>query len=570
MTRKQGQAGRIVAPNKPAVALEADLADPGAMERIKAAQIRSRTGKYGAPPVGSRMSSSQAAAAEAAEAAKATRGEMTWIEFVVLHDDTGEPVSDVKLTVRKPDESEMTGETDATGKLRLDDIDPGTCDVRCDFAGATLSDTFNFVGMGPPPSRAQGLEDTQRDADTPGQGSGTPAPIPRVQESGPDSPARQSPGRRRAKLVIRRTDSIWPVKMAEIATGYATLYQALERVSDNQPLLKPTGGWRDLYAGDEIYLPEDWISEFDAVGRLRAKGYQVEEWEETPDPPPGPPPSPPTPPGPPPPPPGPPPKPPPKPSPGSPKWIARIEQHKVTTGETLDGIAREASLSESDLAWFNWKTRSDEEIQDHLRDDVGCTYRTEDDTAYRLHNYDHPGIIYVPRRWEESGLITTQTHHFRVAELRIFYVQLVSERGHPIPEAQYRARFGDGTTWSGSLGRSGIDAIQNPPIGSVYIEYLDPVDIKAKSLAAYLRDAIHRRQALDICAALHRDRAMLPLIHEAYDTYFNDFTGLGLIKDIYASITDPEALKLVEVMLVAGGMPARTRMRFVPSSEAPE
>jgi hypothetical protein len=70
-------------------------------------------------------------------------------------------------------------------------------------------------------------------------------------------------------LVIRPTDSVWPVKIAEEAGRPASDYKQLGKI--NPHLLHGPDQWNDLRAGDEINLPdESW------AGALRAN-YQIED-----------------------------------------------------------------------------------------------------------------------------------------------------------------------------------------------------------------------------------------------------------------------------------------------------
>ncbi|MCC7376602.1 MAG: hypothetical protein IT581_18225 [Verrucomicrobiales bacterium] len=83
------------------------------------------------------------------------------------------------------------------------------------------------------------------------------------------APSRLGPGKggpTRYKLVIRPTDSIWPVKLAEICTGDAARYRELE--PDNRGLMRESGGWRGLVAGDEIVFPASWSE--DQIDRARS------------------------------------------------------------------------------------------------------------------------------------------------------------------------------------------------------------------------------------------------------------------------------------------------------------
>ena len=61
------------------------------------------------------------------------------------------------------------------------------------------------------------------------------------------------------------------------------------------------------------------------------------------------------------------------------KFLARISEHKVSDGETLESIAETYSLTVDQLTKFNWGTTDPEEIQRHLFIDVGCT--TKDDSG---------------------------------------------------------------------------------------------------------------------------------------------------------------------------------------------
>lgn len=94
-----------------------------------------------------------------------------------------------------------------------------------------------------------------------------------------------------------------------------------------------------------------------------------------------------------------------------------IQEHQVQTGETLESVAQSVGLAWQELARFNWDTIVPEEIDEHLRDDVGCTQRTADGQNYAFSNSDQPGIIYVPQDWSETGLATEQTHTVRVRKL---------------------------------------------------------------------------------------------------------------------------------------------------------
>jgi hypothetical protein len=67
---------------------------------------------------------------QAAKEEQATQqsDEQHWIEIELL-DDEGQPIADEAYLVELPDGSKKTGRTDASGKARVDGVDPGTAKV---------------------------------------------------------------------------------------------------------------------------------------------------------------------------------------------------------------------------------------------------------------------------------------------------------------------------------------------------------------------------------------------------------------------------------------------------------
>jgi len=79
---------------------------------------------------------------------------LTYIELKVVWDENGEPVKNVRLVVKTPDGVENYYDTNSDGLVRIDELDEGKCDVRCDLKNARLTDTLNFVAMGEPKPKA--------------------------------------------------------------------------------------------------------------------------------------------------------------------------------------------------------------------------------------------------------------------------------------------------------------------------------------------------------------------------------------------------------------------------------
>ncbi|WNG57117.1 LysM peptidoglycan-binding domain-containing protein [Archangium gephyra] len=95
------------------------------------------------------------------------------------------------------------------------------------------------------------------------------------------------------------------------------------------------------------------------------------------------------------------------------KFLARVVEHQVSDGETLEGIAEQYGLTVDDIARFNWDTTDPDEIQRHLYVDVGCTAKDESG-KFTFTRYDDPGVLYIPRPLAMGGLAVEQSHILRV------------------------------------------------------------------------------------------------------------------------------------------------------------
>jgi hypothetical protein len=120
---KDGKAGTVVAPVDPDEAQEADIADPGKVEEIKAQQRRNEQGKY---------SSVRVAPFKPPQSQPETAEERSWIE-VEMVDEEKNPVPGLKYRITLPDNSVAEGTLSDKGFARVDGIAPGTC--RITFPG---------------------------------------------------------------------------------------------------------------------------------------------------------------------------------------------------------------------------------------------------------------------------------------------------------------------------------------------------------------------------------------------------------------------------------------------------
>ncbi len=235
-------------------------------------------------------------------------------------------------------------------------------------------------------------------------------------------------------------------------------------------------------------------------------------------------------------------------------FIAHIDEHKVTTGETIESLANANGLTWQQLAQFNWDTSVPDEINEHLRDEVGCTQKTPDGFNYIFTTEDEPGLIHIPKPWQQTELPTEQTHVIRVKLIRKFIVILENEEGLRNPEAEYRASLADGSTKEGRLGLGGTALIKDPPPGEIEVVFPDLDDVAAKSLAACARQALADDVPIQVARALKNSGAMIELIIEKYDQYYNDYTGQGFREDLHHALSDPVARMAIDNLLYFGGV----------------
>ncbi|MEY2429488.1 MAG: hypothetical protein QOJ40_2373 [Verrucomicrobiota bacterium] len=117
---KSGKAGSPVSPADPAAAFDADEADPGVVEKIKAEQRRTQTGKYGAEQVKPHKPPATP---------QAKKEKKSWIAIKMV-DEADKPVTGMAYKVTLPDgETVAEGTLDDKGAARVEGIEPGSCKV---------------------------------------------------------------------------------------------------------------------------------------------------------------------------------------------------------------------------------------------------------------------------------------------------------------------------------------------------------------------------------------------------------------------------------------------------------
>jgi type VI secretion system secreted protein VgrG len=129
---KSGTPCTLVPPTAPEVAKDADNADPGEVEKAKAAERQSKTGKYGKQQVDKYHKPNDTSAASSAGGGGQNQEEQkkkSWIA-IKLKDTDGDPVPGEPYKVTLPDGSVATGSTDANGEAKITGFDPGSCKVE--------------------------------------------------------------------------------------------------------------------------------------------------------------------------------------------------------------------------------------------------------------------------------------------------------------------------------------------------------------------------------------------------------------------------------------------------------
>ncbi|HEY2588575.1 MAG TPA: hypothetical protein VGI81_22730 [Tepidisphaeraceae bacterium] len=117
---KSGSPCTLVPPTAPKAALDADVADPGEVEKAKADPQQAGKGKYGSVPI-----------KPFRPGPPGTTGQEPthWVE-IKLVDSQGQPVAGEPYRIELPDGRTATGTLDGKGHARIDGIpQAGTCTV---------------------------------------------------------------------------------------------------------------------------------------------------------------------------------------------------------------------------------------------------------------------------------------------------------------------------------------------------------------------------------------------------------------------------------------------------------
>jgi hypothetical protein len=233
--------------------------------------------------------------------------------------------------------------------------------------------------------------------------------------------------------------------------------------------------------------------------------------------------------------------------------LVAIERHRVRAGETPETVAVAHEVPWERIAGFNWGTADPDALEAHYRDTLGCTRRGPDGRV-RFDDSDAPGILLVPRSWR-ARLVVGPAHQLLVTPLRPLFLCLENEAHLRIPGVGFQARFADGTTRRGQLGRGGIARLDGVPEGPFTVSYPDELELLSGSLAVSVRRALGESATAPLFTLLMQSQEVVTRAAATYDRYLNDLTGEGLAADIDQVVTDPDARRPLLALCAVAGLP---------------
>ena len=105
------------------------------------------------------------------------------------------------------------------------------------------------------------------------------------------------------------------------------------------------------------------------------------------------------------------------------KHLLLAREYKVKDGDTLQSIADEAGgITWRDLVKFNWSTDDPKKVAEALNRDLGCWIASDHKGPIERYSFPGsiiPGILLVPRKFEERGLTTSTSHILRVRRVEL-------------------------------------------------------------------------------------------------------------------------------------------------------
>ncbi len=155
------------------------------------------------------------------------------------------------------------------------------------------------------------------------------------------------------------------------------------------------------------------------------------------------------------------------------KKIVKVKEYKVADGDTLDSIAKQAGMTWQELAKFNWGTNAPKEINNFMRNKVGCRKKANDGVNYIFTSKDTPGIVYIPEVKElEFASSAEHTIKVKVLESKLY------------PTSKCTIKFRPQDDWKGEFGFDWLRETDTAIIGDAKYE-----NIVGKYGATYATEA---------------------------------------------------------------------------------
>lgn len=149
---------------------------------------------------------------------------------------------------------------------------------------------------------------------------------------------------------------------------------------------------------------------------------------------------------------------------------------------------------------------------------------------------------------------------------------LENEQCIRIPEAAFEATLANGQKIAGKLDKNGVAQLKGAACAPVSVVYPDLDDVAAKSLAGSLAKALKEEDPENVYRVLKHSPTMLKKVVQAYDTYFNNLSGEGMLADLeskseYGHMFFGYRMSPVNALLTRAGLPTKENARFVASGE---
>lgn len=241
--------------------------------------------------------------------------------------------------------------------------------------------------------------------------------------------------------------------------------------------------------------------------------------------------------------------------------LAAVTPHRIRAGDSLASIATIHGLSEDALLTFNFGGTSADLVDEGLVWSVGCVQRDPDTDRPSLTADADPGVIYVPAPFaRDVAGAPGQLLPVRWAKP---LVHRLHADGWPIPDTPFRIELAGGEIRAGRTSRAGIVALAEYSRGPYAVSFPDTEDVLAKTLATEARAGFDGELLHPALRLLMMGSTLAAAAIDAYDHYFNTFTGNGFVEDVYHLVQDDDQRSLFESLMGLANAGPRRRVGFV-------